>query len=47
MSTLTPEVIAQLAEHLEMMRQRDSIAEPIEKAEKFVRKMVPERVTLS
>lgn len=36
-----------LAEHLELMRQRDSIAEPVEKAEKFARKMVPERVTLS
>ena len=36
-----------LAKHLEMMRQRDSIAGPIEKAEKFARKMVAERVTLA
>ena len=29
-----------------MMSERQSIAEPFAKAEKFARKMVPERVTL-
>ena len=36
-----------LAAHLEMMKQRESIAGPIAKAEKFARNVVPERVVLS
>lgn len=36
-----------LAAHMEMMRQRDSIAEPYEKAEQFICNALPERISLA